>query len=279
MGNSLSFKNELDNLLNVDIDRLSRGEMSTFDYLVHPFGKSLVLFGAGNLGRKVLARLRQDNIEPLAFSDNNNNLWGEHIDGVKVIPPDEAAETFGQQAAFIVTIWRPKSGHRFSVTKQYLNDRNCNKVISIISLFWKYSDTFLPEMYMDLPHKIYNHADDIRLAFDLLSDDESRNTFLTQLKWRIEANFEGLPPRSSKTQYFPDDIFSSTAEEVFIDCGAFDGDTIKNFFLHSNKLFKQVIAFEPDPLNFKKLNTYVHNLPSDTKEKIIFSKKQLVGRK
>jgi FkbM family methyltransferase len=121
---------------------------------------------------------------------------------------------------------------------------------------------------MDLPHKIYEHVDDIRKTFNLLADEESRITYLTQLKWRIIANFDGLSGRSMQPQYFPEDIFSLSSDEVFIDCGAFDGDTVKKFRQHSNDFFKQIIAFEPDPLNFQTLSTYVQNLSVDIKEKV-----------
>ena len=268
MEQDLTLKNELDRLLDEDVSSVIERERTSFDKRVYPFGKSLVLFGAGNLGRKVLARLRQDNIEPLAFTDNNPALWGKYVEGINILHPNEATEKFGRKAAFIVTIWSPQSGHRFSVTKQKLIALNCEKVVSFVPLFWKFSDTFLPDNFMDLPHKIYEHADDIRKTFNLLADDESRITYLAQLEWRIKADFDGLPERSMQPQYFPEDIFALSADEVFIDCGAFGGDTVKKFRQYSNNFFKQIVAFEPDPLNFQTLSTHVKNLSVDIKEKI-----------
>ena len=46
-----------------------------FDELAGPFADRLVLYGAGNLGRKTLAGIRSLGIEPLAFSDGNSALW------------------------------------------------------------------------------------------------------------------------------------------------------------------------------------------------------------
>jgi FkbM family methyltransferase len=263
-----TLENELDRLLDEDVLSVINRERTSFDKLVEPFGKSIVLFGAGNLGRKVLARLRQDNIAPLVFTDNDPGLWGKYIEGIKVLPPDEAVEKFGQQAAFIVTIWSPQSGHRFSLTKQKLIDLNCKRVVSFVPLFWKYEDTFLPDNFMDLPHKMYEHADSIKKTFILLEDDESRTTYLVQLKWRIIANFDELPERSKEIQYFPEDIFSLSADEVFIDCGAFDGDTIRAFLQFRGNFFGHIFAFEPDSLNFQTLSTYVQSLSIDIKKKI-----------
>ena len=152
MTQSITTKNELEALLGEDIPSAKMRERTSFDNFIEPLGKLVVLFGGGELGKKVLARLRQDNIEPLAFSDNNTELWGRYIEGVIVLSPEEAAKKYSQIAAFIVTIWSPQSGHRFSITKQSLIDKKCMHVMSFVPVFWKYPETFLPEMYLDLPH-------------------------------------------------------------------------------------------------------------------------------
>jgi FkbM family methyltransferase len=47
------------------------------------------------------------------------------------------------------------------------------------------------------------------------------------------------------------------ANEVFVDCGAFDGDTIASFLAQPKPGFHKIIAFEPDPGNFEKLQRNV----------------------
>src|SRR5580704_230843 len=95
----------LDALLEKDVAQVVDWERSAFDEDAEPFGKSLVLFGAGNLGRRLLRCLRQDGIEPRAFADNSPSMWGSNIEGLTVFSPEEAAKRFGQRAAFVVTIW------------------------------------------------------------------------------------------------------------------------------------------------------------------------------
>src|SRR5215831_3203657 len=73
-------------------------ERDTFDAELKPFGGRVVLVGAGNLGRRVLARLRQDGAEPLAFTDNNRAAWGKEVEGLRILPPEEAARQLGQKA-------------------------------------------------------------------------------------------------------------------------------------------------------------------------------------
>ena len=54
-------------------------------------------------------------------------------------------------------------------------------------------------------------------------------------------------------QYFPEDIFSLSENEVFVDAGAFDGDTIRQFLKITKQKYKYIYAFEPDESNFKKM--------------------------
>ncbi|MFY9643536.1 MAG: hypothetical protein WAK29_00055, partial [Terriglobales bacterium] len=52
------------------LDVVMARERSTFDELAAPLGEKIVLFGAGSLGKDVLAGLRKAGVEPLAFADN-----------------------------------------------------------------------------------------------------------------------------------------------------------------------------------------------------------------
>ena len=70
-----------------------------------PFANTLVLFGAGGIGRKTLAGLRALGIEPLAFADNNPALWGKRVNGLQVLSPQEASARYRKTAVFVVTIW------------------------------------------------------------------------------------------------------------------------------------------------------------------------------
>src|SRR5438105_15270393 len=94
-------RDELEHLLGEDVQDAKRRAQTAFDQQVAPFENALVLFGAGHLGKKTLRGLRQAGIEPLAFADNNSELWGTRIDGLEVLSPEDAATRFGKHAAFV----------------------------------------------------------------------------------------------------------------------------------------------------------------------------------
>ena len=80
----------LNGLLNETIDEAAARARHEFDRLCAG-ASGLVLFGAGNLGRRVLGGLRRLGVEPLAFADNNPRLWGTSVEQLPVLRPDDAA--------------------------------------------------------------------------------------------------------------------------------------------------------------------------------------------
>jgi len=261
------WENELNLLLSEDISSVVAREKTDFDRLVSPFERSLVLVGAGNLGRQVLARLRKDGIEPLAFADNNPTLHGKSIDGIEVLSREQAAEIYGSSAAFIVTIWN--TDHSFIQTRKELVELNCKKVVSTVTLRWKYPESLLPFFWLDNPSKTVENAALIKLAFSLWGDRFSRQEYLAQLKFRILGEFDSLSAPILQESYFPDDLFDLLQDENFIDCGAFDGITVKHFLERQKNFTGKIVAYEPDPDNFELLEQFKANLAKDTKERIL----------
>ena len=45
-----------------------------------------------------------------------------------------------------------------------------------------------------------------------------------------------------------------------MDCGAYDGDTIRDFLDVATEGFRKIIAFEPDPASFRKVSHLVSTL-------------------
>ena len=247
---------QLNRLLGEDRDACLERESTTFDRQTGCL-QSMVLFGAGVLGRQTLAGLRSLGIEPVAFADNNPKVWNSVVDGVQVLSPAAAVEEFGKTAGFVLTVWRDSGGHPIAHVTEQLQALGPVRVTSVAALYWKYPETFLPYFFLDLPHKTLDEADQIRAAFALLSDDCSRHEFLAQVRWRLWLDFPGLPPRVPWKPYLPD-LFQLTGDDVFVDCGAFDGDTLRDWLLTRGSSFKHVFALEPDPINFARMQSFLN---------------------
>src|SRR5208282_4532956 len=225
-------------------DAVRARERSAFDDLAHPLGEKLVLFGAGPLGKGVLAGLRQAGVEPLAFADNNRDRWHEQVMGLPVLSATEAVELYGKTACFVVTIYQGSS------VRRQLAALGCQRVVACAPLLWKYADIFIPQCGLELPHRFREQCDNIRQCYATLGDELSKRDLREQLRWRCWLDFSALsPPLDASDTYFPMDLLSPVPDEVFVDCGSFDGDSIRSFHRHWGGEFRHAFAFEPDPVN------------------------------
>jgi FkbM family methyltransferase len=241
------FENELETILH-EMAAESREaciarEKSTFDQLAGGV-RPIVLFGAGALGRMVLAGLRRVGVEPKALADNNPKLWGKEVEGLRVFSAAEAAHRFGQDCCFVVTIYNG------SKRRQQLRDLGCQHVAPFAALFWKYADVFIPGNGIDLPSNLPQCADELRAVYDMLADEHSRREICAQLRWRYWLDDSSMPaPLAARDLYFPRELITQFDREVFVDCGAYDGETLRSFLEHAGSRFEHIFSFEPDPRN------------------------------
>jgi FkbM family methyltransferase len=228
----------MDELLSEKVSVAQKREISEFS--VRP-GEKIVLFGAGYLGRKVLATMRVHGMEPLAFIDNDAKLHSTKIDGLQVISVEKGANEFGLEAIFVITIFRGVGDAGMASRERQLKEMGCRRVITFLPIAWRYATELLPHYGVTLPSKILEAAPQISMVNSIWSDAESRAIFREQLLWRIRGDFTGIRAPSTD-QYFPKDLFELRPDEAFVDGGAYDGDTLR--ILGTN--FAKAWAIEPN---------------------------------
>jgi FkbM family methyltransferase len=224
-------------------------------------GRPIVVHGCGNMGRRLLGALRADGIEPLAFSDNSASRWGTVVDGLEVLPAGEACRRHGGRAAFVVAMWSPGVG--YLAIREQLLAAGAEIVVPLPAFMWKYAEAMTPHFLFATPDVLLARADEIAAAYQLWADDRSRDEFLGHLEWRLTADYTCLPALSTHAQYFAPGVIELSDTESFVDCGAYDGDTLREFISRCDGRFDAFHAFEPDPDNFAKLTAYRDSLPAE----------------
>jgi len=255
-------RQELESLLAQDAGQVRKRCAALFDQL-HRAGAPIVLAGAGALGRKMLATFVRHGVAVSAFADNNQALHGTRVNGVEVLSAAAAAQAYGATATFIVSVFVGSGGVR-----RQLLDLGCANVLPFYPALWKYADDLLPHYVFDLPHKVLEAAPQVLAAYGLLADDASRAEYVANVRWRIDPEYDALPPRTGHEIYFPPDLFAVRGDEMFVDCGGFDGDTLASFLRRTPAGFCDAVVFEPDPRNFRKLAAYVETLPARTSQAV-----------
>ena len=135
---------------------------------------------------------------------------------------------------------------------KYLEDlRIVNKVFYLFSFsYGMYEKTSIEE--------IKENIDEFEQIYAELGDEMSRRNYLAFLKTRLSGNNSYIFQVFEKEMtYFNNDIYRINDKEVFLDIGAYDGDTIRIFLKENDGKYQHIYALEPDEMNKKKLEDYI----------------------
>ena len=90
-----------------------------------------------------------------------------------------------------------------------------------------------------------NHVDDFDNLFDKLGDYRSKKVLYGILNYWYNSDFNALGSAREEnySQYFDLDLIKPVAEEVYVDVGAYTGDTILNY-INTYGIYKKIYAYE-----------------------------------
>lgn len=134
------------------------------------------------------------------------------------------------------------------IATDHLPEYVLNKVIEENDTIQVVTPAFLG---MDIDY-IYNNEEKFEYTMNLLSDIFSKETFINFLTACLTLNPKYIGQSYCDRAYFIKEI-NITEEEVFVDAGAFDGDTLRDFLEFTGYKYKKYYGFEPDEKNFEKL--------------------------
>lgn len=219
--------------------------------------RGAVLFGAGGGGLFFLRFMRMAGTEPAFFVDNNQALWGTRVNGVEVRPPSSLHECPDMTVILCTAFYLAE-----------LTDQ-CRKLgVTNAVPYYNFSQPPFPFVVAtdDQVHEILT-GEIPRQAYALWDDDVSRTVYKGTLAFRVTQDVIDMPPYQ-RGEYFLPELFQESHYTHFVDGGAFDGDTLRDFLRVTNGHFDRYDAFEPDPENFVLLKKLVSTLPVEMQEKI-----------
>ena len=250
---------------------------------LNTYKEKIVLYGAGSAGIAFYSYLKDVGIEIAYFSDGDTEKQGKECLGITIIPPSEIVERLGKDALVIVTINTDgqsyckdfkeallKSGHE-GVHKS-LKDCGCKNVIDY-TYFRRCYSLFNGERY-NLPacsdvYLMEKNWDKICQVYDWLCDEPSKETFLKILEFRMLDDSVIIPTYSERDMYFEYNLFPKLVDEVFVDCGACSGSSLKDFLRINGSYFEKCVCIEPDQVNYSGLVRYVESLEKHIQDKVL----------
>lgn len=199
----------------------------------------IVLYGTGNGADWVLDEFEKRSIHPQGLFASDGFVRDRYFRGYKVISYSEARKIFGKMAVVLCF-----GSHKEDVIEN---------IISISSE----NDLYMPDMLRDEQGHLFDlvycheHKAEMEWAYSLLIDDVSRASFKAVIDFRLSGKIDYLLSHQ-------EDITTSwkllgiSDEEFFVDCGAYNGDTIERLLSIANG-YGFIYGFEPDAKTFNKL--------------------------
>jgi len=205
--------------------------------------KPIIIYGMGNGADKILSVMERRGLKPAAFMASDEFVRGHSFRGFEVKKLEDIEKEFG---AFLILI-------AFGTNRPDVMEK-------IYALSEKY-EVYAPDVpvYGDLSNifderYVALNINKIVEVRELLADEQSKEVFDKLLDCKISGKLaplrETISPREDAMSLLG---LKSDGSEVFLDFGAYDGDTADEFAELTGGNFKKIYAFEPDYRSFMKL--------------------------
>ena len=220
--------------------------------------KKIFVYGAGGWGRSLCRLLGEYGIAVQAFFDKQADEI-KRVDRTPVFSLDqyEGSEEEKKGALVIIAV-------RVEIQEAVGSLLTENGFVNWMSMngIWHYGCwSSRQELFSLIKEK-----DKILCVSDFWSDSRSLNVYYSCIACYVTRQ-HNTTSRIDPDQYFPDDIKLQKGYANFIDCGAYTGDTLDALPVHVEKVNK-IVAFEPDPENFKRLEANIAQSKSSLAESI-----------
>lgn len=247
-------------------------------------GAPVVLYGTGNLGKDFLITLNKHGVSPICFCNSDDSKSGSIFCGLPVISVNELKQHHLNSIIVIAT-----QTYAADVKKKLLNIGFMRDL-----LLWPSDFDMATALFFTPPNQLTIDAsrtrsqkewinilckneDEISRAYNILADQKSKDLYIAKLATMVAyqnlclfkkfmTSFSepikefGLicfqPYGPENYFYFNNDVFSLSEDEVYVDVGAHDGDSVGEFVqacINQKINYKHIYAFEPDPQYYSAL--------------------------
>lgn len=196
------------------------------------------------------------------FLDDTPAKAGTQLLGKPVWPVEAGLHRLPADALVVVCVFSTR--HRFEQTRQRLQVRPDLSVCPFAAVLHLFPES-LPNLYLGpIAHQVAQRARYVQLD-RRLADAHSRRVLDEHLRMRLLGRFEAQPDRRDEAELIG---FSPNDCPAYVDGGAFDGDTLRDFLAWRGDRFARVVAFEPDERNFARLLACRDTLPAGQRARI-----------
>jgi hypothetical protein len=208
--------------------------------------KPVVLFGAGGKGHDTLEYLRGIGINPCCFCDNNAKVHGTKCHGLDVLSYENMRNAY-KSYIILLTVTTDKA---VKIAAQ-LKSAGEENTVRHCCIPFKVDNVFTSSGELE------KNAAAFEKLCGSLADDLSKELFIKCIRYKVTG--DGLPLFSmiDDDTFFDKTILPAHDKHIYVDVGAYTGDTMIRFYAFCGGKYKKIMAMEPDAENFSKMRAMV----------------------
>lgn len=234
--------------------------------------KEILFYGAGNIGKRLFQYFKNSGINVICFIDRNKNLDYSKYE-VPIYHPESQELEEKKKTSYIIlsALFSPNQCDEIKGTLFELGFKHVFALhevnLSTINNGAFYESLYGPYNKIDILGK--DRAKIIK-AFSLLETDKDKELYIEFLKAHITMDFTRFKqPDDISLQYLAHDIPLPKNYSKFIDCGGYDGDTLRNFVAKGVKI-QDIAVFEPQNELCQKISEYLQQNQDKLNSAVVF---------
>lgn len=209
--------------------------------------KPVVLYGMGDGADKVLAAFERFGIEATGVMASDDFVRGQQFHGFTVKKCSDFEREYGD---FTVALCFASQLPDVMAHIREVAQRHATLVPSVPV----FGDVLFDREFLAL------HRIELEQAYALMADEQSRRVFSGVLRFYLTGELELLDDITTGKDEAFRDILRLGDNELYVDLGAYNGDTIDEFLHYSGGSYRKIVALEPNEKNFKKLQAHCGDL-------------------
>ncbi len=200
--------------------------------------KNIVLYGTGNGADKILDELERNDIAVSGVFASDGFVRERFFRGMRVMSFAEAKEKFPDMLVLMCF-----GSNRPEVLQ------NVKKISAECELLAPDVPVYGENIFNSAFHR--KHIDELNKVREILADELSVKTFDNHIKYKLTGKI-GYLYECETTKEEESTVITLPENAVFVDLGAYNGDTVKEFAAKCPS-YSKIYAVEPDKRSFKKL--------------------------
>jgi len=218
------------------IEKIIKENKDIYNAIYKRANEGILLYGAGFLGKWACSYLQDKGASVKYFVDRDEKKWGTTIEGVEVISPTDK---------------RVEETPYMLITVRYF-------VKDIESM---YKDKGIAALPFLAYHILENYKEYADVRDNYMCDEKSVETYNALLYASLLGDTTACEELVVPKQYFALAQFSGAVQnEIFVDAGAYVGDTIEEFIWENKAMFRKIYAFEPGAKQYAAMYKRVERL-------------------